>query len=327
MREPDRIVKGKKVWTFSNSQLSSFLACPRKYWLQFIEHVYVRRTSEALSMGSGMHSGIEAGYNGKDVKKAVGKVYRPVIKTAPDVATKQQALIDRCKAYAMANGYLKCYLRKDKRRFKKILVEPEFEFKLSEGKNYVLTYDGHLDVLMLDDEGWWVMEHKSAADVSDAYRSRLSFNAQVMGYAWGAKKITGVWPKGVIYNMVRKTGIRRKIAESLDAFLERVTYEYEALAEQKQYFIRDEFRYNARVVKDWKRQAKVKAELIRPLLEQQSNMNLWFQNTDSCLDYRACPMLNACKTGRINDMLYVIDRDPEYLRARKERNERYNKNL
>ncbi len=309
----DRIVRGKKVYLFSNSIFSAHFACPRKFHIQYIQHVYMRMKSPALDMGSAFHAGVEAGYNDESVKRAVGSHYKSVIEKAPDNATKQHTLIDRCKAYAMANGYIQKYLRRDRDRFDEILVEQDFEFKLAEGDDYILNYKGTLDGLFHDSEGYWVVEHKTTADPSEAYRARLPFNGQVLGYAIGCKKITGEWPRGCIYNMVKKTKISRKIAESLPAFLHRVSNEYVEFADKKNYFIRDEFFYAGRNIKTWRKQAKIHALQLYEMLQHQDDMNLWMQNTNACLDYRACPMLNICKTGHVNDMLYEFVEHPQKL--------------
>lgn len=316
MSQPVRKDGKKKVYLFSHSQFSKHNMCPMKYKNHYVDMVRPREQfSPALIMGSAFHAGLENLYEGKRPHHAIARVFKEAeekTKTAEHIA---QMKIDQKKVLAMVKGYQQHYIAGDLSRFDKILIEEPFEIVLAETDKVKLCYEGYLDGLGIQEDGTVVVfEHKTAAQVNPDYWNRVKLDWQIRSYAWGAKEITGRWPKSVIYSVIKKTQIRRKVSESLAEFAQRVEDEYLKRAEEKGYYNREELLFDKKAVRTWKDFAKIKAkQLYRDL----KNGGPWLQHTNSCMGFGGwgCEFMDLCITGKVNNMLYEKKEDTPYLGA------------
>jgi PD-(D/E)XK nuclease superfamily len=84
--------------------------------------------------------------------------------------------------------------------FKPLLVEVEFEVPIPGYEEAV--YQGRIDLIVEDDKGYWLWDHKTTAQLAGT--EWLALDDQCSSYAWALKKQLGLEVRGVVYNELRK---------------------------------------------------------------------------------------------------------------------------
>lgn len=90
-------------------------------------------------------------------------------------------------------------------KFKPIYVEIEFEVPIP-GLDGVV-YQGRIDLIVEDEYGYWLVDHKTTAQL--AQTEWLALDDQCSSYAWAIKQQLGLEVRGVIYNELRKKAPRK----------------------------------------------------------------------------------------------------------------------
>lgn len=85
------------------------------------------------------------------------------------------------------------------------LVEVEFEVPIP-GLNGVV-YQGRIDLIVEDEYGYWLVDHKTTAQL--AQTEWLALDDQCSSYAWAIREQLGLEVRGVIYNELRKKAPRK----------------------------------------------------------------------------------------------------------------------
>lgn len=70
-------------------------------------------------------------------------------------------------------------------------------------------YTGRIDLQVLDNEGEWVLDHKTTSIYGDGFWNSLAMTAQMPGYCWARKQQTGKLPMGYIINAIRTRAPRK----------------------------------------------------------------------------------------------------------------------
>lgn len=318
--------KKREVYVVSHSQLTDFMNCEERHRLGYQQGWQLRAPAPALNFGSLFHQALELGFKGmspSQIAMILKKEANEIIKTLPTAADAQQFRLDFIKIMAMASAYFKRYHNDIKRTDWNLTPEIEFDNPILETDQYVVRLRGKIDLLieeavpLKDVPVYRVMEHKTASRPDESYFSRLRLDWQVYAYIWACKQITGKYPKTVIYDVVKKTQIRRKVKEDEEAFKQRVVEEYTEFADDKNYFMRytiipDKKQYNI-----WLRQIRqVCARLVRKL---RSDKPVWIMNTDQCIHkYGKCKFFSICMSGgNVSDMIYKL-KEPSALKELKE---------
>ena len=203
-------------------------------------------------------------------------------------------------AHGIAQAYPKQY-DSDLHNYKTFLPERKFELNLKD-----FLYTGEIDMLVQDIAGdWWVFETKTASAMALGadFIDRVKIDWQVTGYLVAAKSIIGVRPRGVLYNIIKKPGIRLKKGETKQAFTRRVFEEYTLHAQEKNYFQRHEFRLAPEQIDEWKKQI---LQIGKEIADRHQNKDsVWLQSTNACIGkYGSCVYLSACIDRKFNPMLY-----------------------
>ena len=181
----------------SISQISSFKACRRKWYLRYNELLVPVNQPESLETGKAYHAFLEE------------------LEDDPDCDTESWGF---SKEAAMAKAYKKHIFNK----FKVIHAEYWLEKKIGEhllvGKVDGLSDDGH------------IVEHKTtSSDISEggSYEYDLLWNEQVLAYM----SLTGL--RKVYYTVCRKPKIRIKKNETEEEFHNRILEWYDEDTDQK----------------------------------------------------------------------------------------------
>lgn len=85
--------------------------------------------------------------------------------------------------------------------FTPLYREIEFEVPIP-GLEGLAVYQGRIDLIVEDEYGYWLVDHKTAAQFSST--QWLALDDQCSSYAWAIRKQLGLEVRGVIYNQARK---------------------------------------------------------------------------------------------------------------------------
>lgn len=303
---------------FNNSRLQQFLTCPRSFKHRYLVGVVTRKKPTYFVFGEAIHKFIEFFYRTKDpamALKQVVTVFDSVDTTMLNREEMHELACDKAAATGISEVYPSFY-KQDFDEFKTFLTEQKFTITLPGTKH---RYSGTIDALLQDHAGdWWILETKTAAaqSLNDDYFERVKIDSQVAGYMHGGKSIIGSFPRGILYNVIKKPSIRLKAGESLIAFQQRVKQEYLSFAKEKAYFQRQQLLVATHRLDTWERdtanlmnEVHEKIERARKEALKEVTSMLFPMNTGACRsNFSSCQFMNACITDTYNKLLYEKDR-------------------
>lgn len=299
----------------SYSRIATYQECQRKYKLAFIDDIQPKKQPGYFTLGNAMHKFLETYYSKiANPEKVIKPIFDEIREKAGDNLS-QDAAYDLDVDQAIVEGIAKAYpLRypNDFELYPNFLTEKDAAIKVirvgAKGAQE-FEYYGKLDILAQDKEGnWWVMDHKTATTIDPNYLTAAKLSWQTIGYMFLAKKILGgVWPKGVVYNVIKKPGIRLKKTETASQFVQRVFKEYTG-PNGVNYFARQEIIYDKGVLEEWQKESSfIGAEIVR----KQGNEKAQFvKNTGSCLaKFGTCKFIDICSNGgKVSPLLFKKER-------------------
>lgn len=213
----------------SQSGLNRFLECRRKAQLA-VEGWKLKRKSGALRFGSIWHSCLEFCYrlestaagtpptpeNIADLRKALTKEYE-----ANAGLASAEEMEETTSDIEVAITILQAYIVHYPADFKKkqwIGIEEKFELPYK-GKTLLGFLDG---TYLLGKTETWLMETKTKGRIMESMVDMLHFDFQSLYYVHLYFLKHRVFPKGILYNIVRKPQLKRSAKEDLDQFCKRL---------------------------------------------------------------------------------------------------------
>lgn len=256
----------------THSRMACAKTCLRKHYFQYELCLTRERVSEALSVGQGVHKGMETGD----------------IPTLPDPV--HQAIVT-----GLLNGY-RWYWRDDKIDY--LTREQEFTFPVRWQDDLrasrVTTAAGKIDaIIKLPDGRLAVMEYKTCSarlDPESDYWLRLRIDQQISHYMLGARAL-GYDVETVLYDVIRRPTIRVKKTESPAQFADRL---YQDIKQRPEYyFCRREI---PRLTADLD-EYNIELQQQAATLDEHRRQKSWYRNTSACLHPWRCEFLDICHTG------------------------------
>jgi hypothetical protein len=204
--------KDTKVSDFSQTRLMTYMTCPRKEYYQFrIDGVGITSsTPESYFLeGEFGHYALMYFYRNKAmlkenmikrIKKMIDRLGAITPEYDQDLRQDMAAMMGACNAY-------KQLYKKDFTKYKVLFVEQQFEVNIA---GY--TFKGKLDLGLEDlkDGTKGFVEHKFLSQFSIANFTNLPLNIQQLVYSLGFKQITGEYPTWYMWNIIKKSSLRRK---------------------------------------------------------------------------------------------------------------------
>ncbi len=272
---------GKTILT--NSAITAFKACPRKYYWRYIREVEAVERPEALLLGTALHGYLEAHYRQLP--------YTPPI----DLTPKSQAILKGVREY-----YPILYMD-DLDLFEPIAVEKiisgEIRNPVSGRPAREYVYGGKVDGLVMlkkDAEGFkendlLLLEHKSASKVDEAYFERLQLDSQLLLYSLYLSRELGAHIAGTLFNVIQKPSLRQKKSESEAEYYQRLRLEMNWPELYHRRYLRfPEMRMQEIQKELW----SAKNIIAKARLE-----NVFTMNSGACFDYhRKCDYWTLCSS-------------------------------
>ena len=175
-----------------------------------------------------------------------------------------------------------------------LCVEEEFNVNL--GIPFRGKWDG---VFSYGPNDVWIFETKTKGRINeDGLIKTVSRDFQVLSYMVAYYLKYKVFPKGVIYNVVRKPGLRQGKSEDWYKFLHRIKEDIEKRPEW--YFMRYESSVSEESIKKF---AFKLSNLIVQFVKwyKSSNIEDDIQNTSECVNvYGTCPNIDYCNSNFSN---------------------------
>ena len=297
----------------THSSLDCFKSCRRKYKLRYLDGIVSKQKSESLEFGSRMHELLEQylnhikavqAFNGDlDDGKALEAIEEKVI------ANMEASPVDSAKLLGLIRGYIRKYYNADATEYDVHFVEKEFNLTTpySDTDLKLIRIAGKVDgvVQSKDDQRFFIVEHKTASNVDDAYVAQKDIDSQTMMYALCLEQSLGIQVSGVIHDIIIKQKIRQKKGESEEEFCDRLIND-----------VTDENFIRIVVDIDRDRLNEFKDEFDASCSDLSQCRN-FYKCTGNCLGrFGACDYLALCRAGGLVDSvrdLYEKRREHEEL--------------
>ena len=285
----------QEIWT--HSRIKTRMNCPWMEHLRYeLELVPIRR-KEALSIGEAVHKGIET-WSLETALSCFDGIF-PADQQEADELEVAKATVE-----GMLTGYFDRYEPFEDHK-------PETEFRLplilkGGRKSRVHYIAGKIDDIVHTPQGDWLVEYKTASQLTASYFDRLYVDDQITTYCYAARRL-GMNPVGVIYRVLRKPTIRPRKGESIRQYTDRLIEDYKArpdfyFFEQKLYRSQDDLNVFEIELRD---------KVLTFDRDKKSSLN--FRNTSHCSNYAGCPYLPLCTRQNEAQELYEHKRAHEEL--------------
>ena len=267
----------------SHSRIGILLACQRKYELTYDKRLERIDRGDALEMGAAFQKGIEA----NDPLVAFDEIMVTAKELTGGSADYDALRIKAATVRSAAVLYLHLWPAPEEER-----REVEYLVRLRNPwtGRYSNTFDlkGYADGVTDLGAHLELTENKLVGQISSVGVRRLVLDRQVTLAAYGLWRATGKPVREVRYRYIRKPSIKQKQGESVDEFIERLTFDY---GERPEFYAQEETLF--RTTEDMLR---VEAEMWMwaEQIRQMRRQKIATRNTGACGDYGGCHFLPIC---------------------------------
>lgn len=204
------------------SMMSKFIICRERFRLATVEGLSYTEPKDALEFGTAFHHCLEHVANGgscTDLKKVLNKFIQSKKGLTPDQQNNFTFLMRVCEETFRL--YYEHWKEMDS-AFKFVVREETFEYLYPVPGYRTIKLRGRIDAAYASGQELWLMENKTKGRIDeDLMKSTLSQDMQTMFYCLALEQKFGKQPDGVLYNVIRRSGLRKGVKESDNVFLER----------------------------------------------------------------------------------------------------------
>lgn len=195
------------VLVIDNSRLEPFTTCPRLAQYRVVRKRTLSRSHSSLEFGKALHKAMEVRYTHPDINdpsdelftrqvEVLQKDFEKIILEPDDFRTLDRA-IDIVQKY---NSYYRIEPFVVATKDGKPYVELSFAIPLGEVDGIKIIWTGRIDLVIQDDKGFFVMDHKTTSMLGATYFQDFLISQQMIGYVFSARILTGLPIQGVVIN-------------------------------------------------------------------------------------------------------------------------------
>ena len=194
---------------------NSFRNCCKACQWRYLKGLVPLSRESALSFGTLIHSCLEMWHGGSDLSIVLDFID----KSLPNRYHDESQKFDWHLARAMMEGYAERYPVED---FEVVALEKTFEGRIvnpaTGAYSRSLAIAGKVDGIVRIGREYYILEHKTAAQVVGDYLERLWTDLQVTLYAHYIEQTLGIPIAGVIYNVLVKAKLQQGKGETQAEF-------------------------------------------------------------------------------------------------------------
>jgi len=291
-------------WTWTQSALKLFRRCPRKFFWRYVMGLRPKTKSASLWIGTLFHQTVARWISQKRV--TMERISRREIQAMDEELQDTMSLYDQeeleklqgamamfagmCMGYAQVHASDREIWRIDRK-----LVEKEFSIDFGD-----FEFQGSIDQIVTEKKTGHrlLVERKTASTVTESYIDRLALDTQTRGYLLGAER-SGLPCKKVVYDVTRKSKLRRKANEDQLEYEVRVANDY--FERPEFYFVREELRFSKKDLAAFEHEARQTHAAFMHLLESAedpTDPRAWSIDDQECNAYfRMCEYHQLCLRG------------------------------
>jgi len=189
------------------SSIQTFKACRKKYFFRYHRNLISKETPVYFRVGAAIHEGLAAYYSGEDVNQKIRSYFQDNIPATSDGVELQkwdealelsQKVFDHyCKMHPRENDVF--LVIDNEKEFSLPIVNPE-----SDRKSQTFSIAGRIDMVIDLDGNLWIVEFKTVANITSAYKRKLTLDNQTLLYIEGAERFSDRPCRGVLYIVISK---------------------------------------------------------------------------------------------------------------------------
>lgn len=302
----------RMVWT--SSSLKLFRKCKRKFFWKYIVRLRPRYSSGPLLIGTAFHEALAQWY--MKPRADMAKIAARQGKEARDKFTASAEYFDEEELdkhgavmqtiEGMLLGYADIYSA-DRTGWKFDRRDVEVKFDIDCGP---FDFQGKVDLIYQDGKRDVIVEHKTARKIDSSYVDRLPMDTQVRAYVFGATRGLGRNPKEVLYDVVRKCGLRRKAKETASEFNARIALDY--ASRPGFYFFREPLKFSKDDIANFEYEMHQTHSEFMAIINgpDPTNPRAWAPNDGTCTEFfSTCPYMPLCSTSLDKGTGMMFDQD------------------
>lgn len=313
LHQPFELRKPPAQPKWSISKLKVFRLCKRKFYWSTILGLRPKATEPPLVIGAINHEGLAKWYNSGC--RGMKTIAKQLVEHWAGVLSKSSKFYDQddydnlMRSFATVEGMLLGYAQYydiDKAHWQFNSKSAEANFSVPTSK-LGFEFRGRVDWVPCDRKSGKavIFEHKFLGNPNEAYSERLPLDTEVRGYIWGLRNDPHckLKPVKVIYNIVRKCKLRKRSAESSEAFRDRIKKDYLKAARYDFYFKRETLTFNPEDLESFERDLVLTNEEYLSHLRTIGRLRFAGPEAWPCHDticdlyHRNCPYLELCISG------------------------------
>jgi len=269
----------------TTSLRNMFFDCPRQFFNFYVRRLALKKMPDALQWGTLVHRALAVydnmGLEGVDlcIDEIRGEAEQGLhsAENLKQIDQMLEILPNVMGAYAL--------------RYKNDpyeTVETEKEFTIALGVKH--DFCGKLDAIVKKDNLFYLKERKTAARTGESYYEKLPQDPQLRGYVTGAQKALGYPVHNVLYDVIKKPQLYRRVGETDEVYTKRLSEEY---------LLRSDELFERRVIP----MATMSAEAFLEEMREVADMIEWciargtFPMQCSANRKWRCPYLPLCMQG------------------------------
>lgn len=293
----------------SQSTIQAFMRCKREGLLRYGFGVDNRQPKFAADWGTAFHSLLEDWHKAncpENIKQIWDKFEEQMysINNNPMVACNQDIEVMLAELYAVFSGYVYYYFHNDSQL---LFTNPEAYFR-HKHKGTVLT--GKIDSVFERQGKVWIMETKTKSRIAKDLDMLLTFDLQIYWYAFMWKKITGVLPEGILYDIVKKPSLKK--TSTLDAFVDKINND--VFKRLDEYYQRIEIAIMEEEFNELSEELETMADSVILDLKKASRLykanefdklaKEFPRNSTSCLRHYTCSFAGLCSQENLSNFVW-----------------------